>query len=292
MKRIFMFLLTATAILALFTNICAAREIEESDKITEIEVAQIIKSQLTDSEKEIFSSSKDLDLSNEPILKVYREIFWFLADKPLKEIVSKADEYNEAFNYKDYYVLSETPYKISVNQSKVVETVSDDIPQYIKDIATLSKQVTVNGKQTDVKGIYCFDEGTSYQGIVVYVMTESEALVKYYENSHAEAQLFSESQFREYAVDYYAYITSYEYNYDENGEPLSGVLSFKDFVDGKRIGNVDGNTCSNNFGNTKDENTKPNIENHDYLWLVLGLPVMIIVIIVSYGIYHRKKHNR
>lgn len=123
------------------------------------------------------------------------------------------------------------PYRVKIGQGQVLKEEGTDIPQYVQDIITLSEQVEINGNLSAVTGIYCFDGNNSHNGIIVYIFTPDEALIKYYDHPYAEALLLSEGDFKEYANSYYDYITSYENNYNEFGEPIGGgMLSFKDFI--------------------------------------------------------------
>ncbi len=71
-----------------------------------------------------------------------------------------------------------------------------------------------------------------------------------------------------YASDYNAYITSYENNYDENGNPLYGASpTFKEFID------------------NRDNDTE---HNYQYLWLGFSLLFVIGAIMIGYGIYKKK----
>lgn len=270
MKYIIACLLSAAIVLTLCTNVSALEASEGGDGIMDAAIAQVIASQLSEDEKELFKSSDTLNLSGDPILRVYNQMFWSLADKPLKEIIAGAEVYSKAYNTADYYVLSDNPYKIRIFNNQVTKLDSTDIPQYVKDISALSNYVTVNGTRSYVKGIYCFDAETSHQGIVVYVQTDTDSLVKYYENRYSAPLLFAEDEFRVYATDYYAYITSYENNYNDKGEPVGGaVLSFKEFID-------------NHLGNTTNNGLSVLQGNRDYLWI--GSSVLIGIGAIAIGL--------
>ncbi len=286
MKHILTFLLTVAAALAFCTNVCAAEAIEEDSKTMDSAIAQILDSQLSNDEKETLKNSEKLNLSDEPILQVYSELYWCLADKPLQEIITKAEADCETYGYRQYYVFSDTPYRIAVLKGKAGK-IEDSIqtPQYVKDISALSKQVTIGADQLDVKGIYCFDGHTSQDGIIVYILTNAGTFIKYYEHLDSEALVFSESEFQAYASDYNAYITSYEYNYNENGEPLGGaVLPFKAFIDNRASDNINHSIGNNDT----DVDSSLSTHNHQYLWLGFSLLFVIGAIMIGYGIYKKK----
>lgn len=214
---------------------------KESNKINP-QIAEIIKSQLTSEDKEKLSDLDDTlkkesdgTFSDEVILKIHPYFAWEFAAEQTIKMIEKTEEFTDTFNSTDFFVLTEKPYMVRWSDGKVSKIKTADIPTYIIDIMSMSDTVDINGKQFPVTGLYCFDEYNPYQkSIVVCIMTQEEALFKYYYDYQSEAVVFSESDFRTYATDYNAYMTSYEHNYNESGEPLVGnFVSFIDYVNGK-----------------------------------------------------------
>ena len=270
MKRVLTFLLTLAVVLTLCASISAEEATESGDLTVSAEITQVMDSLLSDEEKALFENCEDIDLFDMPIVRVYYHLFWEWADRPTAEHLALADEYETSRGALEYYVLSAVPYKIRVLPDKMAQiNTSYSTPQYLKDICALSGQVMVDEKPSDVTGIYCFDCGSSYFGCVVYIETENGTLVKYYEDRSSEAMLFSESDFRKHAGDYYAYITSYEYNYNEKGEPLGGQsTTFKECLE-----------------NPPAKNTSDNGADHKLpvgFFVLLGIGITAIGFIVLY----------
>ena len=86
------------------------------------------------------------------------------------------------------------------------------------------------GESCKIENIYCFDSTTSIFGASVYIKTDKGVFVKYYEYAHSQGVVFTETEFRKAAAEYYAFISSYENNYDENGEGLGGTITFAEFL--------------------------------------------------------------
>lgn len=300
MKHIFTVFFTIILVVALCTNTYATESDEKGEGFMDSKVAETIESQMSRAEKEILENI-DSTLSNEPLLKIYNEISWRLAGKSPNEMIVEAEEYNETATYKDYYVLTDTPYRVKFGQGQVVKDEVSDAPQYIKDIRALSNQVEINGKQSVVTGVYCFDGNNSHNGIIVYVLTQTEALVRYYDHPYSEALLFSEGDFRTYASDYYTYITSYENNYDEFGEPTGGgMLSFKDFISSSLAYNdnikedIDMVKSDSMSGINTDSNETIHSQSFFSKYgtifpvIILGLLLLIGSSVISYRVYKRR----
>ena len=93
---------------------------------------------------------------------------------------------------------------------------------YAKDIANLSVQTEILGKQCKISQIVGFDEGHSHKGTAIYVVTDQGIFVRYYPDYISEGVWLTEQDYQTYAKAFYEYTTSYEYNYNENGEALNG----------------------------------------------------------------------
>lgn len=231
MKHTLTVFFTIIFMVTLCTNAYAAESVEGSEEYMDTKVAETIESQLSRTEKE-YIDAIDNTFSNELMLKVYNEISWLSAAKSPSEMIADGEKINETVIYKEYYVLSNTPYRVRIGKGRIWKDEKTDIPQYVQDILTLTDQVEIKGKLSAVTGIYCFDGSSSHDGIIVYILTPEEALIKYYDLPYAEALVMSEGNFRAYAKDYYDYVTSYEYNYGASGEPIGGgMLSFKGFIE-------------------------------------------------------------
>lgn len=298
MKHTLTVFFTIIFMVTLCTNTYAAEFVERGEEYMDTKVAETIESQLSRTEKE-FINNIDNTLSNELLLKVYNEISWFSAGKSPSEMIADAEKFTETTMYKDYYVLSDAPYRVKIGQGQVLKDEGTDIPQYVQDIIALADQVEINGNLSAVTGIYCFDGNNSHNGIIVYILTPDEALIKYYDHPYAEALLLSEGNFKEYANDYYDYITSYENNYNEFGEPIGGgMLSFKDFIGSELVhgdaGKVDiDKTPINDSINSNDiKQTKSTSFFSKYgtilLGIIFGTLLLTVLSVIGYKFYNRR----
>lgn len=277
MKRSIALILAVMVIFLYHTSTYAVEAIMDTTNILNDDIAQTLSSQLTIEEKELLNSIEDLNLSNVPILKIYNEVYWSLASAPAKEMIAEADMHAQTRNYKDYYILSKQPYRIRVSNNCEATKVSEELPQYINDIIGLSNHITCGEKQFAIKGVYCFDGSDSHDGIIVFILTDECTIVKYYEYPHSEAILLSETDFQVYANDYYEYLTSYDHNFNENGEPVGGgTLSFKAFIDSRYIAR-----------------NEPALEIDNgpvHLWIIVTFVLTIPLSITGYAIYKKYKH--
>ena len=238
MKRIVL-LLSIILVLGLCLAACAEKEPAWDDLFIDQDIAQIIHSQLSEDDQNILKNSGGFEVPNAPILKIYDEIFWALAGESLETILTKAEADCQAKTWREYYVFSDEPYLIRTFQNQIWKPDNEKVPQYVKDIYGLSKYITVNGKESELKGIYCFDILSSYLGAAVYLQTDTGVLVKYYETSRSEAQVFFEDEFQAYGTEYFEYITSYELNHDENGSPLGGVhVPLAEYLNGRPLSEI------------------------------------------------------
>lgn len=294
MKHILTVFFAIIILITLCTNIYAAEAVNNSEQIIDSKVAEIIKVQLSHEERETIKNIND-SLLDEPLLRIYNEIPWYLASKSPKEIIEETEKYNETATCADYYVLTDTPYRIRLLQGQIGKNDKIDTPQYIKDILALPNQIDINGEPSDVTGVYCFDAESSYFGILVCIFTKSESLIKYYDDSYSEAIPLSESDFNKYGSDYYAYLTSYENNYNEYGEPTGGnLVSFKDFINSGSVYN----NAKNDVDDIKSGvmNNSVNLDDEEmsffskygtiFLVVVLGMILVIGSLIVGYKVLH------
>lgn len=253
---------------------------EKFDIVLRDQLSQEDYSELTDTKK-YHDSMKNKNIKDKPILKVYNEIYWNLANKSLAEIVETAEK-NE-FNCDNYVVFDEVPFNVCVfksDKSVAVKKVYDFVPRYIKDIQNLNATSELLNKECKIEGIYCFDASSSYFGTVVYLKTNNGVFVKYYKNADADALVFTEDKFADYAVDYYEYITSDEVNYNEFGEPLySSDMGFSSFID--KSNNIDNNNLNTIHRNDTQKST-----------LLICLAVAVIALAVSVVFIVRLKRLR
>lgn len=174
----------------------------------------------------------DLALDNDRVITIYNGYFFSLADQPLDSIIAEANKLKTVY----YALLSEDKDDILLKKTIINEKLSmssstlDGSKKYIQDIENMKKTENILGKERNILSVHCFDGSSSHKGISVYVNTDSGLFVRYYDTKSSDGIWFSEKDYAEYAIAYYEYITSYENNYDENGNPLYGQKSFLTFV--------------------------------------------------------------
>ncbi len=184
------------------------------------------------SDKNSYASSiNDLVLENEPVIKVYNEIYWNYSNLPIDEIVENANQSNIV----DYIVLKESPIRLRMRDSKGKFSIGlsskSTSAKWVNDILNVSLDMNILNYDCTVTEIYCFEDFSSHMGATVYYLTTQGTFVKYYRYETSDGTWFTEHDYRSYAWEYYNYLISPENNCNENGEPIGGgTLSFLDFI--------------------------------------------------------------
>ncbi len=206
-------------------------------------VAEVIRAQLSTEEAAMLSDPAALEQELEgvwteglPVLRVFTEIYWEKAGLTLEELTAWADACSGGNGFRDYVVFAEEPFRIRAisGDGALRVGLADDfrngVPRYIADIASSAGTVSFRGAKCVIEGISCFDALSLHMGAAVYFNTDKGVLVKYYEYADSEGELFSGEDFAEKAAAYNEYLTSYEHNYNENGEALGGAAGFAGFL--------------------------------------------------------------
>lgn len=268
-------------------NTFADNEIRDGESIMDTKIISIINGQLSDEEISALKTTGIPELalneqsgSKTSVLRIYNEVFSPNVGEPLETRL--AEDANEKASFTDYVKLNAAPYVIRMMHDDVKTTASIDkeryasvIPTYISDITALSESF-VTDENCAIEGIYCFDGDTSHQGIAVYLKTDKGVFVRYYETSTSEAILFTEEEFRLKGRAYYDYITSYGYNYNENGEALGGgSISFLTFI--QNADNGDG------AASDADSNKK--------IYFIIGAIISVALLIGGTVFFVKKKAN-
>ena len=189
-----------------------------NQSISNIFLNQLSSDDLTDLKNSNLYESGGVSISidNEPIMKIYNEIYWECSDTNLNELLFVAEQSNVF----DYVALNE-----NVRLRKIIskERISIGISSeksslnYINDIKEMSSNLEIFGRKCKILNIYCFDGFTSYHGASIYFVTDQGTYIKYYESKHSKGIWFEEEQYKKYANEYHNYLISPEYNYNENG---------------------------------------------------------------------------
>lgn len=197
-----------------------------------------------------------ITVAGKPIIKVYNYAYWELSNTSFENIIFQADQSERM----DYVILGNEPIRIS----KVLWQDEILIYRYPKSISNfivenIFSNVELFGKQCTVSEIYIFDETHSHAGAFVYLITDQGNFVKYYETALSSAVVFTEEMFLDYAASYYQYVSSYEYNYDENGAPKGGgTVSFLSYIEHNASNNTE-----NPNSNATENNGSKSIETND-----------------------------
>lgn len=190
---------------------------------------------------------RDYVLIDKPIVRRCYSTYWDFFANPEKS-VEDILEYADGKKVCDYLVFDEEIFMIykSKEEDNIVIGLYKGLfdenayglplekgkyPQYVLDIRMGSATHEINGEDHIITNVFCFDGTTSYDGIIVYYVTNKGDYVTWYADNYSQGVDFLASEFREYAALYYAELIAYENNYNEKGEPLAGgKISFLDFV--------------------------------------------------------------
>ena len=234
MKKVILVIGISLAIVFLFSVNAFAASGEGTNSTDDL-VAKQISNQLSVDEFAVLSDTDNYEeslktalngkkVTDFPVLKVYKEIYWEISHRPLSEIVFEAEKTCAKYRWRDYAVFDQKPYVIRVMWNAegkrtigIQDSFENRVPAYISNVLCI-----LNGEGSGNTGIYCFDAMDSHQGAIVYLQAENGVTVKYYSKPDAAATDFSEEEFKSYARAYYEKISSYEYNYNEKGEALGG----------------------------------------------------------------------
>ena len=233
-KMLFLMVLCFFCILPI--SIFAAES--NQNNIIDAGLKTVLMGQLSEDERAILYDKtiyKDkVDIDNKTIIKTYDSILpWSECHLPLDELVLWA----ESINKFKYIVLNEKNTNIRITEGEkgvsvvTINTILDyKSATFAQDIKSMGVMAEIMNEQCEIRGIYCFDTLSSYSGFFAYYDTDKGVFVKFYENERSQGTWFREQDFSTYGTAYYKYITSYEYNYDEDGNPLYGGTSFEKYI--------------------------------------------------------------
>lgn len=192
------------------------------------------------------------DFKNDIAIRIYYQYFWDLGNKSIAEIQAIANSSPYC-----YVVFRDEPILVSMytrsdGTYKVFCEPFEDVPTYIQDMMDSDiYNSELNNDDNTYNKILCINDDNSHKGITVYYLGDKSNIVRYYESSYSESTDFSLSDFQKYSVDYYEYATTYENNYDENGSPLCGTLTFLEYISKEKESTSNSNSApeesENNF---------------------------------------------
>lgn len=204
-------------------------------------------------------NSQFVSIENEPVLKIYTDLFMWHSSKDLNEILLLADQ----LDYVHYAMLNKNIMLTKgVYNDRVYISTSPNIDlNYINDIKKITTDFTIFGKKLQILNIYCFDEYASHFGASVYYVTDNGTYIVHYENKKASGVWFKEEVYNKYLTDYYEYISSYEFNHGADGTLTGGCLSFIYYLETQTDWKGFQESTENQDEPTIDENNKENSSN-------------------------------
>ena len=213
-------------------GISATADFQEQPKQAEELLAQIIDPQ--EHENLLNPSFYDATLSEynfseQSVITLHFGLPWWSAHGEIEEMIAEAKRYFHCPN--QYVILGEKPLKISqyINDDGLpvfsLETIYDTTPMWISDIESA---VMYDEQAGTLQNIVCFDGSNRHDGMLVYYVYDNYFVANYYEYE-GKCLVLKEDEFKQYVKEYNDLVTSYEYNFDENGNRLFGKPSFNDF---------------------------------------------------------------
>ena len=250
----------------------------------------VLRDQLSDEEistlstKDYYDMSIDDSFLNYPILRCFSDIYFNFTGGSGTDYIKESKNADDQLSFTDYIVLSESPYSISVIKKSDGDIVIGQssasfelVPSYISRLYRLSDVIIYDGEEYIIENLFLFDATNSYMGAVLYYETSRGALVEYYENATSDAIITKEEEFLKIAHSYYQYISSYENNYNAEGEPVGGSRTlFSNYVK-DHIGNSD--------------NKEANRNNKVYIVISLSIVIVLSFSIIGFVLMKQMKQN-
>lgn len=265
--------------------IYGAEDEENANHISK-ELEELLNKQLSSEDKQMLNDKdayKDEILYNaikdNPVIKVYSNVYWEYSDYKLEEIIKKAQNKKT----EDFYVFSDKIFRISIWEADGEISISEideerETPVFIEDLKSLDGVTTICNKECAMENIICFDGIASHDGIVVYYVTDKGTFVKYYDSYTSQAMTYEEKDFSKYAQEYYKYSTSSKNNYFMDGSPICGDTSFAYYMENREELNADDNILSILL--------KQNV-----FWLICG-GILLLVVISEVAASAKRRKNK
>ncbi len=251
MKRTITTLLALVLLTGMQPMVDAAEQAERQEQAMKVKEAIQIAYLKPDVEAVLKNSAKydaslqDCDFSSSKFIPIYSGIFWNLFGQgiPVQQIVQKINsgECDSFVYYVTLYKDDLLPIKIQDKDGQQIIVnitkpyAEDNQLSWLRDLLSSDNILQINGEKAFIQDVYCFDDHTSFAGIVVYLLTDKGTYISYYDMPKSEPVLMSEAEFTPCAKRYYDKMI--ESAYDENGDPTGGNLSFLDFIGDAEIQN-------------------------------------------------------
>lgn len=237
MKKMLTLIITLYLLCMFVISIYAGELNQQSNLTIDQNISNVLINQLSSNDlidlknSELYETDYVLiSIDNEPIIKIYNEIYWDRSNASLNEVLLYAEQAT-AF---DYVALNQNIRLRKIISNEVVSigySSEKSSINYIDDIKEITSDFEIHGKRCQILNIYCFDGFSSHQGASIYFITKQGIYIKYYENKYSNGIWLKEEEYKKYSDEYYHYLISKENNFNENGEAINGGnLSFIDFL--------------------------------------------------------------
>lgn len=172
-------------------------------------------------------SMDNLVLDNKPMMLYFPAPLWAIEGRELTEFVEYLFDITQPY----ILILQDEPIAVGFNE-EIVYAKEWPIYTYLQDILDGSAVQTFQGQSCVISNVMCYssDPGAGGQKHVIYE-TDKGLFVRTYRSGSAPAVEFAWDTYLEIAHAYLAKISSYEYLYDENGNPKAGLLFFDEFAE-------------------------------------------------------------
>ena len=208
------------------------------------DVVKIFDNQLSQEEREILTDTNNYEnsvadketLVKSTFLKIHPGPCWDLADYSFDTFMQNVRTYEQKLSFSDYLAFGNELTRICVITHEEKTSIGkrpdqDGLPVYYQDMINLSDNISIQDHSYTVKGIFCIDGVSSYAGFTTYYLTSGGIYVKYYADDKSQGAIYPYDDFVNFSIEYNKYLTSWENNYNEDGEPVGGdPLPFAEFV--------------------------------------------------------------
>ena len=272
-------------------SIFSVNAVEEGSNGTSIdsELGEILVNAFDNSEREALQDKNiyhetvsDLVITNQPIVKIYDEIYWNKSHLPIEELLTYASKNENS----DYVIFDKSPMRIRkaftggiYNCVLLTMSREPDNVNFIKDIQNMEATTEILEQSCKISNIVAFDGYTSFSGAALYVISDKGVFVKYYKDQNDEGSWFEEDDYRNWAKEYNEYLTSDEVNIGKNGEPVGGGT--KSFLDIAKAHNEQ----PENFSNSQYD---PITKIPTYIWIIAVSGVIVLCVVVVLLIFRKK----
>ncbi len=185
---------------------------------------------------ESFSESlKDFSVENKAVITIYEsgEIFNLLQRSAANVLVKSSEDkvYPIRYAILEEQNISFLKFNRMSNEITTDTAISENSP-FLRDILKNGSNQTFSGKAVNVTDIFVIYSKANTGGVAVYYITNNGAYIRFYDSlNNTDYCEYTEAELIKYAKKYYDYITSYEFNHDEDGNLLyGGGKNFNDYV--------------------------------------------------------------